>query len=525
MTPESEPRDAGEERELGPADETPGEPGEHRRETGERHRLEDLEHEVAEVLHRVTRIKWVRVQRPRRLHQFIYDRRGFFLCVLAGVVTYMVTHEQPVEIRQVSAVFVFTAGCWLLEVFPLSITGLMVPVLLSFTGVFTVAEAFAPFAHPVIFLFIGGLVLGEAMRHHGLDRRIAYLILSWSRGNINRLVLLVMAGVAFMSMWMSNTVAIAVLLPVVLSILGTLPESLVHVRRKILIGITIATTLGGMMLLTGSTPNLITAAALETARPFGFNQWAYYGLPVGLLCLFVTYIILTRRYPSPDITLDMREVEEQRREAGPLGLKQRAVLYVFVFTIFLWFFGGTVEAWLGLPPSISSAALVSILAVLIMFGLGLLEMPNVHNIQWEIIFLLGGGLALGSAMMASGTAAWIGGSIAGLAAHVPSVVIVLLFVVLTIVLTNFISNTATAAVLVPIALSTAEQMGIDPTGLVMAVGLSASIAFITPVGTPSTAMIYATGLLPRRYLINNGVLVALACALIILAVVIALPIP
>jgi sodium-dependent dicarboxylate transporter 2/3/5 len=168
---------------------------------------------------------------------------------------------------------------------------------------------------------------------------------------------------------------------------------------------------------------------------------------------------------------------------------------------------------------------VSILAVLIMFGLGLLEMPNVHNIQWEIIFLLGGGLALGSAMWVSGTAAWIGGSIAGLAAHVPSVVIVLLFVVLTIVLTNFISNTATAAVLVPIALSTAEQMGIDPTGLVMAVGLSASIAFITPVGTPSTAMIYATGLLPRRYLINNGVLVALACALIILAVVIALPIP
>jgi sodium-dependent dicarboxylate transporter 2/3/5 len=503
----------------------PVEQEEHGRENGLLHRLEDLEDGISQVLHHVTRLEWVKVGRPRRLHQFAYDRRGIILCALAGAAAYVLTQGQPEEVRRVMAIFVFTAGCWLLEVFPISITGLLVPVLLAFAGTFSVEEAFAPFAHPVVFLFIGGLVLGESMRSHGLDRRIAFAMLTWSRGNINRLVLVVMLGVAVLSMWMSNTVAIAVLLPVVLSVLGALPESLVHVRRKILIGITIATTLGGMMMLTGSTPNLIAAAALESEQPFGFAQWAYYGLPVGMACLAVSYLVLSRRYPSPDMTLDIGAVEEQRREAGPMDIKQRGVVYVFGLTIFLWFFGGPVEAWLGLPPSISSAALVSILAVLVMFGLGLLEMKDVRNVRWEIIFLLGGGLALGNAMLQSGSAEWIGTSIAGADAYVPPPVIVLLFIGLTLVFTNFISNTATAAVLVPIAIKTADQLAVDPTVFVMAVGLSASIAFVTPVGTPSTAMVYATGLLPRRYLINNGVLVATICVVIILAAVWLLPIP
>ena len=500
-------------------------PGDRRHAGDLLHRLEDLEEDISQVLHRVSRLRWVKVPRPTRLHDFVYDRRGILACALAGLVAYLLTYEQPEEVRRVMAIFVFTAGCWLLEVFPVAITGLMVPVLLALSGTFEVEAAFAPFAHPVIFLFIGGLVLGESMRSHGLDRRIAYTMLVWSRGNINRLVLLVMTGVAVLSMWMSNTVAIAVLLPVVLSILGTLPESLVHVRKKILIGITIATTLGGMMMLTGSTPNLIAAAALEVEQPFGFARWAYYGLPAGMLCLAVTYVVLSRRYPSPDLTLDMREVEEQRDEAGPMNASQRGVVYVFGATIFLWFFGGQVEAWLGLPPSISSAALVSILAVLVMFGLGLLEMRDVRNVRWEIIFLLGGGLALGNAMLQSGTAGWIGTAIAGAESYVPAPVIVLLFIGLTLVFTNFISNTATAAVLVPIAIETAGELGMDPTVLVMAVGLSASIAFITPVGTPSTAMIYSTGLLPRRFLITNGVIMAVVCTFIIMVLVWFLPIP
>jgi sodium-dependent dicarboxylate transporter 2/3/5 len=490
-----------------------------------RHRLEGLEQEVTDALHRVARLEWVVVPRPERLHKFIYDQRGLLLCTAAAIVTYLLLYSQPEVIRRTMAVFIFAALCWLLEVFPIAITGLTIPVLLTLLGVFDVDAAFSPFAHPVIFLLIGGLVLGQAMRRHGLDQRLAHSMLAWSKGRIDRLVLLIMLGTAMLSMWMSNTVAIAVLLPVVLSIVGALPEDLVNLRRKILLGMTISTTLGGMMMLTGSTPNLIAAAALEGERPFGFSQWAYYGFPVGMAILLATFLILKRRYPSPDVTLDMRAVDRQRREAGPMTTKQKGVLYVFGLTIFLWFFGNQLEAWLGLPQSISSASIVSIIAVLILGGINLLDMEDVHNIQWEIIFLLGGGLLLGEAIAQSGAAALIASSIASTQSVLPDIVIVLMFIVITLVFTNFISNTATAAILVPIAIQTALDMGIDPTIPVMGIGLAASVAFITPVGTPSTAMIYATGQLPKGFLVRNGVLVAVVAMVIILAAVWFMPIP
>ena len=494
--------------------------------TGElNHRLIKLENEFAGAIHKVARIEWIHVPRTKRLHDFIYDQRNLLIAIAAAVITYGITYEQPEVIRRTMAVFVFAALSWLLEVFPIAITGLTIPVLLTLLGVFDVNEAFAPFSHPVIFLFIGGLVMGQSMKRHGLDKRLALAMLSYSKGRIDRLVLFVMLGTAALSMWMSNTVAVAVLLPVILSIVASMPKDLVNLRSKILVGMTISTTLGGMMMLTGSTPNLIAAAALEAEQPFGFSQWAYYGFPVGMICLLATFLILRARYPSPDVTLDMKAVDRQREELGPMTTRQKQVIYVFGLVIFLWFFGNPMEAWLGLQPSISSAAIVSIIGVLIMGGISLLDMEDVHNIQWEIIFLLGGGLLLGKAISESGVAALFASAIASTQTYVPTVTIVLLFILLTVIFTNFISNTATAAFLVPIAIQFALELGIDPTIPVMAVGMAASVAFITPVGTPSTAMIYATGELPRRFLISNGVLSAVAAIVIILVSVWFLPIP
>ena len=227
-----------------------------------RDRLTKIENEVAGAIHKVARLEWVHVPRPKRLHDFIYDQRNFLIAVAAALITYAITYQQPEDIRRTLAVFVFAALSWLLEVFPIAITGLTIPILLTLLGVFDVNEALAPFSHPVIFLFIGGLVMGQSMKRHGLDQRLALAMLAFSKGRIDRLVLSVMLGTAALSMWMSNTVAVAVLLPVILSIVASMPKNLVNLRSKILVGMTISTTLGGMMMLTGSTPNLIAAAAL-----------------------------------------------------------------------------------------------------------------------------------------------------------------------------------------------------------------------------------------------------------------------
>jgi sodium-dependent dicarboxylate transporter 2/3/5 len=471
------------------------------------------------------RIEWIAYTTPRRLHQFLYSRRNFFLALLMAVVAYFGTTGQSELVRRTLATFAFGAGCWALEVFPLPITGLMIPVVLTLFGVVTPQDAFAPFSNSIIFLMIGGLVLGQSIRKHGLDRWIGYNLLTYSKGSIDRLVLLVMATAAFLSWWMSNTVAIAVILPVILSIMNAMPGMLVNLRMKLLLGISISASIGGMAMLTGSTPAMIAAALLGSIVPFGFLQWAYFGLPASLLALVVAFLILKRMYPSPKLTLNLDAIVEQKRQGDRLTSAQKKVMLVFAGTVVLWFLGSPIEVWLGLPSSVSSAAIVSILAVLTMFGFNLLDLKDLQQIQWELIFLVGGGILLGEAMIVSGAAGIMSGGIASLHSSVPTILLLLVLSLISLTLTNFISNSATAAILIPIAIDAAHVLGMNPVPFVMTVALSATIAFITPVGVPSTALVYATGHIAKDKLIKTGILIAIPTLLIALAAVWLLPVP
>ncbi len=470
-------------------------------------------------------IDWISYETPRKLHKFLYSRRNLLLAIIFAIVAYLVTYSQPEIMRRTIATFVFAAGCWTLEVFPLPITGLMIPVVLTLLGVFSPKDAFAPFSNSIVFLMIGGLVIGQSLVKHGLDKWIGYTLLTYSKGSIDRLVMLVMFGSAFLSWWMSNTVAIAVILPVTLSILKAMPEELVNLRIKVLLGVSISASIGGMAMLTGSTPAMIAAALLGESLPFGFLQWAYYGLPVSLLSLAIAFLILKKMNPSPRFKLNLEAIMEQKKQGGQLTNSQKKVILVFSGTVLLWFMGSQIEVWLGLPISVSSAAIVSIFAVLTMFGLNLLDLKDLQQIQWELIFLVGGGILLGEAMIVSGAARAVSSAIASLHGSAPTIFLLLVLSLISLVLTNFISNSATAAILIPIAIDAAHVLGMNPVPFVMAVALSATIAFITPVGVPSTALIYSTGQIPKDKLIKTGILTAIPTLLIALVAVWILPIP
>lgn len=472
-----------------------------------------------------SRIEWLVHSPPRKFYSFLHSRKSFFLALIIAFVAYLATFGQPEIVRRTVATFVFAAGCWMLEVFPLPITGLMIPVVLVLLGVFSPQQAFAPFSNSIVFLMIGGLVLGQSIKKHDLDKWIGYNLLSYSRGNINRLILLVMAATAFLSMWMSNTVAIAVILPVIFSILNAMPKELVNLRRKMLLGVSISTSIGGTAMLTGSTPAMLAGALLGEIVPFGFVDWAYYGLPVSLFSLATAFLLLRKMYPSPKVTLDIEAIKEQRNEVKKLTLTQKKVIAIFAATILLWFMGGQVEVWFGLPASLSSVAIVSILAVLTMFGLNLLSLRDLQSIQWELVFLVGGGILLGEAMISSGAATGISSAIASVSTFFPSILTIVVLSLLSLALTNFISNSATGALLIPIAIETSNILGINPVPFVMAVALSATIAFITPVGVPSTALIYSTGQVPKNKLIKTGVLAAIPALLFIIILVWVLPVP
>ncbi len=470
-------------------------------------------------------IKWTPFEIPPKLSKFLYSKKNLFFVITIAVIVYFITFNQPEIVRRVLATFVFAAGCWMLEVFPLSITGLTIPVLLTLLGVFKPSEAFAPFSNSIIFLMIGGLVLGQSIKKHGLDKWLGYNLLTYSKGKIDRLILLVMAATAFLSMWMSNTVAIAVILPVILSILTAMPEELVNLKRKMLLGVSISTSIGGTAMLTGSTPAMIAGALLGETIPFGFIEWAYYGLPVSLLILGTSFLLLKILYPSPKITLNLDAIIEQKKQIEKLSTIQKEILLIFLATILLWFMGSQFESWLGLPTSLSNVAIVSVLAVLIMFGLNLLDLKDLQSIQWELIFLVGGGILLGEAMIFSGAASGISSAVASMHGSAPTILIIVVLSLISLLLTNFISNSATAAILIPIAIETANILEITPVPFVMAVALTATIAFITPVGVPSTALIYSTGIIPRSRLIKTGILAAIPAFLIVLAIVYIFPIP
>lgn len=471
------------------------------------------------------RVEWLTFTMPRKLNSFIYSKRNLLVAIIIAVASYFLISGQPEIVRRVVATFTFAAGCWVLEVFPLPITGLMIPVVMSLLGVFSPQQAFAPFSNSIIFLMIGGLVLGQAIKKHGLDRWIGYNLITYSQGKIDRLILLTMLVTAFLSMWMSNTVAIAVILPVALSILTAIPEQLVNLRKKMLLGISISTSIGGMAMLTGSTPAMIAVALLGQENNFGFLQWAYYGLPVSLSSLAIAFLILKRMFPSPKLTLNIGEVLAQKRLTERFSNSQKRVISIFLGTIILWFMGGQIEQMLGMSASISSAAMVSIMAVLVMFGSNLLDLRDLQSIQWELIFLVGGGLLLGEAMIASGAAGQISGALFSFNSVAPLIVLPLLFGVISLILTNFISNSATGAMMIPIAIETSRLLGISPVPFVMAVALSAIIAFITPVGVPSTALVYSTGRVSKGELIKAGVAIALPTLMVSLLAVWLLPPP
>jgi sodium-dependent dicarboxylate transporter 2/3/5 len=454
----------------------------------------------------VRRLRWRPPVLPSRIHQFIYSKRNLALALLSAALAYVVLAGQPELARRALTVFVFAAACWLLEVFPYPITGLMVPVACALLGVLGPAQAFSPFAREVIFIFIGGLVLAGAIGKFRLDRRIALYILQRSRGGIDGMLLAFMLMVGFLSFWMSTTVIVLVLLPSVLTVIASLPRDQPNIARKLLLGLTMAACIGGIGMLTGTPPNLIAADALSGHGGFSFVRWAYYGVPVALISLVASYIVLVVLFPTPNVVLDLRSVEKQAREIGPLSGDQKKTLAIFGATVVLFLSGESFERALGLAPSLSSAAIVSVLGVLMLFGAGLLRLEELRGMRFDLIFLIGGGLVLGQALHESGAAGILAGAIRSVGGGLPVPVLLLALAGITVALTNFMSNTATAGIMVPIALETATGMGLDPVGAVIVVGMASSIAYVTPVGTPSTAIVFSTGALDKKDLFRAGAL-------------------
>lgn len=430
-----------------------------------------------------------------------------------------------------AAVGALMATWWITEPIPLPATALLPVALFPLLRVGDPSEAAAPYAHPLIFLFLGGFLLALAMERWELHRRIALAILARTGTGPRGIVAGFMASAALLSMGISNTATTLLLLPIGLSVLtlterGTRggesePESGGSFGAALMLGLAFGASIGGVGTLIGTPPNALTAAFVQEAYGvrIGFARWLLIGLPVVAAALPATYLLLTRvafRLPAGRIPGVGGMVASEREERGPMSRGERRVSIVFALTA---------AAWIGRPlleraiPGLSDAG-IAILAGIALFlipvegGERILNWRWARRLPWGVLILFGGGLSLASAIDRSGLATWLAGSTAGLQDW-PFLAIVTVVALATILFSELASNTATAAAFLPVVGAVAVTMGIDPLLLVIPAGLAASGGYMLPVATPPNAIVYGSGAVTVPQLARAGGLLDLLFALLV----------
>ncbi|TCJ15248.1 DASS family sodium-coupled anion symporter [Rubrobacter taiwanensis] len=479
---------------------------------------------------------------------------GRFLGPVLAVLAYFTLPTGPEALTPegvaVVSVGILMAVWWITEALPLPATALLPIALLPLFGAVEIAEATAPYASDVIFLFMGGFMIALAMQRWGLHRRIALLTVLAVGTNPVRLIGGFMIATGFLSMWVSNTATTLVMLPIGLSVLALVfnargageAEALTgrgasNFATCLMLAIAYAASIGSLSTLIGTPPNLFMAGFLEETYDIsiGFGQWMLVGLPLSVVFLSITWVVLTRFVYPPEIDeiSGGRElIRGQLDEMGPVSRGEKVVLTVFALTAFAWVFREPLASWDALvsaAPFIGglSDAGIAIIAAVALFaipvdwrgGVFALDWRTVvGGLPWGVLLLFGGGLSLASAIVETGVDEWIGTQVAGLGG-LPVLLLVVISAGAILLLTELTSNTATAATFLPILAGAAIGLNLDPLLLVIPAALAASCAFMMPVATPPNAIVFGSGHVTIVQMVRAGVwLNILAVILITLTV-------
>ncbi|MES2840853.1 SLC13 family permease [Hydrogenophaga sp.] len=436
-------------------------------------------------------------------------------CLALGAAVYAVA-PPPDTLRAGLALFALIGSLWMTQALHLSATALLVPLLTVLAGLSTVPAALASFAHPVIFLFLGGFALAAALQQQGLDRALAAAVLRRAGGRRTVAVLLLFVLTAGLSMWISNTATAAMMVPLALGLLrgdgpdggGEGADLGPRERAFVLLGVAYSASIGGIGTLVGSPPNAIAAAHAGIS----FAQWMRIGLPAVALLLplmiGVLYLLLRPRLIGRTVLRDEPLVWTRGR---------RLTVGVFAFAGAGWVFAGPLARASGITTDIDS--IVALAAVVALVAGGAIDWPQLERrVHWGVLLLFGGGLALGRVMEASGASRFLADVLVQALHGAPPLLVLLGVVAFVVFLTELVSNTAVAALLVPVFLVVGEALGLPGALLASAIAVAASCAFMLPVATPPNAIVFATDQVPQATMMRCGLVLNLACIAVIAGV-------
>ncbi|WP_256289607.1 SLC13 family permease [Halobellus inordinatus] len=439
----------------------------------------------------------------------------FAVAILGTAVIAAAPSPEGLSIRgQYAVATMFFAGfLWVTGTLPLAVTAVSIPFVLTALGVYDDLDtALVGFADHLIFLFIAGFMLANALQKYDIDRRIALWMMSKMGSSPRRLVAAVMLATAFLSMWVSNTATTAMMTPIALGVLtqvlgredvaaaaadpsadidadvatdgstGTVgvADSFTNLQISMLLGTAYAASVGGVGTLIGTPPNAILTAQLNEILGYeiGFAQWLLIGLPIVFVTLPLVWYLLTYQIYPPEVS----NVESAREEAakyleeeGELSTRGKRVAYIFTATAGLWVLGGLGDLVGPFLPSVWATTIfggggMTVFGVeghqgilyYVMVGLAAIpalvladtmEWDELVDIDWGTILLFGGGIALADALAATGATNWIADTVFSSLTGAPIVVVVGVVVLLVIFLTEMTSNTATATIIIPILIS------------------------------------------------------------------------
>ena len=452
----------------------------------------------------------------------------------------------PASAHRLAAILAMMVVLWITEALPLAITALIGPVLAVMLQVATARVAFAPFADPIIFLFIGSFMLAEAMFVHRLDRRIAFGALSSKAiGSSPVRILFGYGGVAAgISMWISNTATTAMMFPIGLSIVSHLTEGRESDPRcrdfatAMMLMAAFGASVGGIGTPIGTPPNLIGIGMLSRIAhvEISFFQWMLLGVPIVLL-LFAFLVGYFYWRSLRGLELDAHRpdrIREELRRLGPPSPGQRNTLIAFGVTVGLWLLPGVLaivgagdtafaRAYASAVPesvaAMTGAILLFLLPVSWRARRFTLAWDEAVRIDWGIIMLFGGGLAMGELAFSTGLAESMGhGITAWLPAH-SSLSLTIVFTAIAILMSEAASNTASANMIVPVAIAVAEAAGVSPVQPALGATLGASMGFMMPISTPPNAIVYSSGYVPITSMMRHGVALDIAGFFVIVGLV------
>jgi sodium-dependent dicarboxylate transporter 2/3/5 len=466
---------------------------------------------------------------------------GALLAPLGFFITWTLTaHTLTPTGRNVAAVLVAVAVLWMTETVPLPVTAILGPTLCILLGVADAKSVLAPFADPIVFLFIGSFMLARAMMLHRLDRRVAVVFLSipWMSGNPMRVMAGLGAITAVVSMWVSNTASAAMMLPVALGILQTLhqvrdPSGRTSLRdwpyaTGMMLMVAYAASIGGIGTPVGSPPNLITTGMIRalTGVEISFFRWMALAVPMLLVMWPVLFLLLRFLHPpgamSAGATGDLRQyLDEQRRSMGRWTPGQRNTLVAFTAALVLWVTPGVLALvlpskhgfvqWFDhrMPESVAAlvaAVLLFLLPINLREGRFTLSWKEAAEIDWGTILLFGAGLSLGRLMFDTGVAEALGRGIVGLTGCYSLWTLTAVAVGLGILISESTSNTSSASMLVPVVIALAQAGNINPVPPALGACFGACYGFMLPVSVPPNAIVYSSGLVPITKMMRAGIL-------------------